>query len=265
MTSTLLVLKLFLTPVLIGGASVAQRMLGTHAAGLLVGLPLTAGPLAWFIAWEQGTKFASTAAASNLLGLLPLTAFCIAYAWSAGRGAWPVATVAGVIAYLVIGALSLALSLSLMLGFVLVLFVLGIARKAVPQAARVSTPGHPPAWDIPVRMLVATGIVLALTHLAPTLGPQLTGLLAPFPVFTGTLTIFTHRSHGFPEAHRLLRGVIEGSFAYAVFFLVLACSLPRYGVGAAFFLAVLSSMGCQFALANRSFRSKREFPPQGVD
>jgi hypothetical protein len=56
-----LVLKLVLTPVLIGGASLAGRRFGPSVGGWLVGLPLTSGPIAFFLTLDHGHSFAAAA------------------------------------------------------------------------------------------------------------------------------------------------------------------------------------------------------------
>jgi hypothetical protein len=67
---TTIALKLILTPILIGSASLAGRKWGAALGGWLVGLPLTSGPIALFLALEQGTAFASRAALGILFGLV---------------------------------------------------------------------------------------------------------------------------------------------------------------------------------------------------
>ena len=62
----LLLLKLILTPLLIGSISVAERRFGPAVSGWLVGLPLTSAPVALFLALEQGTAFASRVAQGTL-------------------------------------------------------------------------------------------------------------------------------------------------------------------------------------------------------
>src|SRR5438270_4777170 len=91
-----LLLKLVLTPALIGGASLAARRWGHAVSGWVVGLPLTSGPIAFFLALERGTSFAAAAALGSLAGAIAEAAFCVAYALGA-RAAWPTAlTAAGV-------------------------------------------------------------------------------------------------------------------------------------------------------------------------
>ena len=71
----MLLLKLILTPLLIGMASVAGRRWGPVVSGWLIGLPLTSAPVALFLAFEQGTTFASRVAQGTLMGLFSQAAF----------------------------------------------------------------------------------------------------------------------------------------------------------------------------------------------
>src|SRR5918992_1631966 len=65
-----LVLKLVLTPLLIAAASLAGRRWGPAVSGWFVGLPLTSGPIAFFLALEHGVAFAAAAAVGALAGAL---------------------------------------------------------------------------------------------------------------------------------------------------------------------------------------------------
>ena len=60
---------------LVGGASLAGRRLGHQVGGWLVALPLTSGPVAFFLASDQGASFAAGAA----VGMLAATASQVAW------------------------------------------------------------------------------------------------------------------------------------------------------------------------------------------
>jgi hypothetical protein len=97
-------------------------------------------------------------------------------------------------------------------------------------------------------------LVLAITELAPVLGPRWSGVLATFPVYAAILTVFAHRT-SVASAVAVLRGLLLGLFAFAAFFIVLGALLERTGVPAAFAAAVLSALAIQagsFAFAVRS-------------
>src|SRR6266498_1499505 len=68
----ILVLKLVLAPVIIGSASLAGRKWGHDVSGWIVGMPLTSGPVIFFVALSHDVTFASNAALGVISGGLPL-------------------------------------------------------------------------------------------------------------------------------------------------------------------------------------------------
>lgn len=218
----LLALKLLVTPTLIGVASWAGRRWGPAISGWLVGLPLTSGPILFFLALNQGPTFARDAAFGIMAGTLSQALVCLVYARLAHRWRWPVALGAGVAAFA--GAtLALARVGDLPFGglYGVVLVFLAATLAAMPRgAAGVASAVALPAWDIPARMLVVTAYVVALTTAADALGPHLTGLLSPFPLFAIVLAVFGHHLQGPAAAMQVLRGLIIGLFSFATFVLI---------------------------------------------
>jgi hypothetical protein len=125
-------------------------------------------------------------------------------------------------------------------GLAVALWVMPAPADAGPRAAV-----EPPRWDIPARMVVATVFVVLLTSMAEALGPELTGLLAPFPLYAAILTVFGHRLEGPGAAVRVLRGLLLGLFSFAGFFLVLALTLERAGTAVAFAAAIAVTLTLQ--------------------
>jgi len=82
-------------------------------------------------------------------------------------------------------------------------------------------------------MVVATVFVLLLTGAASKLGPRLTGLLAPFPLYAAILTVFAHHLEGPAAAASVLKGLLLGLFGFAGFFLVFAALIESAGLLAA--------------------------------
>jgi O-antigen/teichoic acid export membrane protein len=94
-------------------------------------------------------------------------------------------------------------------------------------------------------MVLATVFVLALTASAPALGAQLTGLLAPFPLYASILAVFAHQQQGPVAAAGVLRGLLLGLFSFAGFCVVLATLLVPAGVATAFGAAIALALGIQ--------------------
>jgi hypothetical protein len=94
-------------------------------------------------------------------------------------------------------------------------------------------------------MTRATVFVLLPTAFAPTLGPELTGSLAPFPLYAVVLAIFAHRLEGPVPAARVLHGRLLGLRSFTPFFLVLAAKIERVDVATAFSLAFVAAPAAQ--------------------
>jgi hypothetical protein len=75
----LLLLKLILTPALIGLASLAGRRWGHAISGWVVALPLTTGPIVFFLAITHGPAFPRIAV-GILTGNFSLVVFIIIFA-----------------------------------------------------------------------------------------------------------------------------------------------------------------------------------------
>lgn len=174
-----------------------------------------------------------------MAGAVSQAAFCLAYAWTARRRAWLPAVGAGCAAFALATAALARVTPSLPVLTLVVVAALAATIRAMPRTrddGRARTP--PPRWDLPARMVVATAFVVALTGAAGALGPRLTGLLAPFPLYAAILTVFAHVLDGGTAAASVLRGLLVGLVAFAAFFLVLAAILSTAGIGVAFATAI---------------------------
>ncbi|HJR04222.1 MAG TPA: hypothetical protein VKA83_21450 [Methylomirabilota bacterium] len=240
-----LTLKLVVTPALIGAATLAGRRWGQSVGGWLVGLPLTTGPVAFFIALDQGEAFAAAAVVGSLAGAVAEVAFSLAYGWSALRRPWPPALLAGTVAYAAVAALVQGLALGAVALFALVIVALALSLRLMPRDAPGSAPVAAPRWDLPARMVLATAVVLVLTALAPRLGARWSGLLATYPLFAAILTAFGHRLQGAGAAIGVLRGLLFGLFSFAGFCLVLALGLVPLGIAGAFLAAIAVALLAQ--------------------
>jgi hypothetical protein len=239
-------LKLVLTPVLVGAASLAGRRWGTAVSGWLIGIPFTSGPIAFFLALSPGGRFAQDAAAGIMAGAVSQAGFCLGYAWAAQRSVWPGSVAGATLAFAASTAVLTFVTLPPAAFFVFIIVVIVVALFLMPASPARAAGGRVayPRWDIPARMVVATAFVLALTSAAPVLGARLAGLLAPFPLYASILAAFAHRVEGREAAVGVLRGLLLGLFAFAAFFLVVAMLLPQ-GVALAFSVAIVVALTVQ--------------------
>ncbi|PYN88333.1 MAG: hypothetical protein DMD87_10260 [Candidatus Rokuibacteriota bacterium] len=255
-----LALKLVLTPTLIGAVSMAGRRWGPGVSGWLVGFPLTSGPVAFFLALDQGVSFAAGAAVGSMTGAAAQAVFCVLYGrWARGRH-WALALLAGSLGFAAAAVALQHLTLALVPLLTLVIGTVVLALVFMPRDSESPRPARRPRWDIPARLVVTTAIVLLLTGLATTLGPSLTGLLATFPLYGAILAGFAHHLEGPGPAIRVLRGLLLGLFAFAGFFFVLVLSIERAGIAQAFAAATAAALILQ---AGALWAMRRESPQAG--
>lgn len=132
------VLKLVLTPVPIGAASLAGRRWGAAVSGRLVGLPLTSGPIPFFLALSHGATFAAAVAAGTLAGTISQAAFCLAYCWASVRQGWIVALTIGCSAFAFSTVFLRFVALPLAVLALLVGATLAAALRLLPRGSETS-------------------------------------------------------------------------------------------------------------------------------
>lgn len=258
---TIFLFKLILTPFFIGMVTLAGRRWGPGVSGMLMGLPLTSGPISMFLVLQYGEPFAARAAVGNMAGMASCCVFCLTYGLAARKWPWTVCVPCGFLAFVASTALLNRFAWTLASASLLVLAaILGVAWALPRQKAAPRLPA-PSRWDLPARMIVATAFVVALTALAQSLGPQLSGLISPFPVYGLVLAGFTQR-HGGPAAViGLVRGIVLGSLAFLAFFLVAGLGLGNAAPAVGVYLAAsLASAGTSW-LAFLATRNRLPFWP----
>lgn len=247
-----LALKLILAPAFVVGASLTARRFGPRIGGLVGGLPVVAGPILLVLAIIHDRAFATRSATASLLGLVSLSAFVVVYGFAAQRLHWPGALSLAWLAFLAMTALASAFHLAATPALALAFASFVLARALLPRPRAASDAPRvalaPPSWDLPVRAACAAAMVLTITAASAGLGPRLSGLLAPSPIITTVLAAFTHAQLGSDATLALLRGMLTGFFAFALFSWTVALALPHTSIAVAFTLATAVAALTQAAI-----------------
>ncbi len=224
-------------------ATLAARRWGESIGGWLIGLPLTSGPVSVFFALEQGQVFAAQAAQGAILGVVAVAVFCTAYSLGVHRDRGWQGLLVAIVFYTPTVWIISQTQLSLVWTVLLALAALCAALLLMGHPVSVQAVTVPPAWDLPLRMVTATLILILITTLAGSLGPVWSGLLSPFPIFTLVLAIFSQTQSGADAARRVVRGVVTGLFGYIAFFLVVSLLVARLHLAVVYGLATLAALG----------------------
>ncbi|GAB2839269.1 hypothetical protein GCM10027277_02770 [Pseudoduganella ginsengisoli] len=243
-----LLLKLFLAPALIGGVTLAGRRWGPTVAGWLSAFPIVAGPVLLTMTAEQGPAFAATAAQGTLCAVLAVLAFSVAYARVAASHGIAASMLSALAVYALAVAAIQKLQAPVYICFALVVAALMVTPYLFPDMPASKPTGKPASGgDLPYRMAAAALLVLAVSYGAAAMGPRLSGIFAMFPTMSTVLVGFSHARQGNAFAIALLRGMVPGYYAFAVFCLVLSQLLHEGAVVQAFGAAFACALAVQFA------------------
>jgi hypothetical protein len=221
-----LVLKVALAPLLVVGVTLAARRWGPRVGGMLIALPVVAGPILLVITLEHGEVFGARVARGALLGIIALSAFCVVFAAAAAaRMRWPAALLIGWAAYAGVAACGSRWDAPPVAGLSAALVALLLARAFLSSKNHVDALSPSPSWDLYARAGATAVLVIVLTTVAGTLGPAVSGVLTPFPVAGSVLAAFTLAHDGPAASVAMLRGFVIALPGFAVCFFAVAVAL----------------------------------------
>lgn len=238
----LLAFKLILAPLLIATATLIGRRWGHGVSGWIAALPLTSAPVSFIFTLQYGPAFAAQAAIGTLAGLMSVSAFCFVYCRLARWHQWYICLPLAVVAFFSVTALLNAFALTLLPVYLGVLLVLTLTLRFIQKPRAELGTLAPPKWDLPARMAAAIVFILIVTYAAEGLGPQLSGLITPFPVFATILAVFAHTQLGSGSAIQALRGILTGLYAFATFFLVIGGLVTVLPIPVVYLIAVVIAL-----------------------
>ena len=246
--------KALIAPVLLALAAIVEHRWGGVAGGWLLGLPLTSGPMSFFLLTEHGPRYAENAARGALLGLVGAGVFCAGYYLAAQKRSWRRSlALAGIACLSVTFALSLVqLDLGATVAFAIVVLGLVAVVAAVPKrvpAAPTTAPTTTPATttrttrrNLIFRMVAASAVVVGISAASTVLGSAASGMLAAAPAITAVMAVSTHRAAGKDSVRGLLRGSVAGMWGGAAFFAVVGLLVTIAAPGVTYLAAIAAAV-----------------------
>lgn len=217
---------------------IAERV-GPRAAGLLTGLPLGGGMVIIFTGTEQGTAFATEAAAHMVPGFVTTLTFIYLYGIvSARQGLGGIKAIvmpllAANFGYAVIAWLVSVTKLGVIESIPLVIAGMVLTSRAMknlpntPIMARVRF-----GWRVLMfRAGMATFTILLITAIAGNIGAQWTGILTAYPMTLLPLILVIHITYSGNETAAVLKHVPMGLGGVISFCIAATYSLPELGLG----------------------------------
>ena len=222
--------------VIVIGLSIIAERVSPKLAGLLAGYPHGIAIVLYFIGAEQGVEFASRAAIYAIGGLSANVVLCYAYNRLCHNRSLPnvaLAALGSIALFLLVSAMLQQFSLSQLSASLLTLGMIGLITWLMRHTKDSKISGKPRLGVIAIlaRAGLAAAIVLLITGLAGTIGPDWAGLLAGFPVVTFPLLLIIHRDHGPAPVNAMIRVYPIGLVALLVYAMTTSLTFPLIGIG----------------------------------
>lgn len=254
----LFLLKIAVTPLLVGAVSLAARWWGPAVGGILMGLPWFTGPTLFVLIKDKGIDFGVGACVGIELGAACVAAFILAYGWISVAARWPLCLAGGMAAFAAsawttrdpawLRAAAGGGSGPLWMAAGVALLALAIVYLLLPRPRAVPVLLALPWWDIPMRMLTTAALVTVIFLTADRMGPQLSGIMSTYPVIVTVVGTFTHHRWGREAVWRMLRGITVSLVAFVVFFVIVGLALPDVGLAVSYALASAVAIAMTTAL-----------------
>jgi len=247
---TLLLFKLFATPLIVGIAGWVSRRWGTAAGGWVAGLPVTTGPISVFLFVEYGADFSIQAALGTLYAMPAIAATAAGYRMAVNFGCgWVSSQATAQGCYLAMAFFLAHFNPDPLLIFLLSMGSIIAGLGLAGSSSRSPLPAFSSNTVLVLRMAVTTALVLVITVLAPMLGPMLSGLLGTVLIVAGVLAAAAHREHGSAGGLAVMRGMMQGQIAFLAFYFVIWSLLPLLGF--ATYLLALTAAGLAGVVVSR--------------
>jgi hypothetical protein len=239
LTGTLLTLliKVAITAATVVAASVAAERAGPVIGGIIVALPVSAGPGYVFLAQQASDAFIARSALYSL-AMTAATALYLAIYVRIAPYLGALGSVAlALVPWVIIAALLQRVELTWWIAVILNLVAFPFGLWLTRDSATVEAPPRQIASlrDLLLRALLAGSLVATVVTASEMIGPRLTGSAVTFPVVLTTLGLIMHHRYGGHAASRALRGALLAMPGFSA--CVLTLHLLAEPLGAVYALA----------------------------
>ena len=244
-TAAALAAKAAAAAIIVVAASRATERAGPALGAMIATLPVSAGPVFVFLAIDHGALFVSEAARTSVASSAATAAFVGAHALAAQRLTMPASLGLATLAWFAAAFVLQLHDWTFVQACLLYTGVLGLAIRGLRRfAVAIDAPPVPRArFDLALRALLVSAVVVATTFASHALGPAAAGILATYPVvFTCLVVILQPRCGGRFTASVLVNG-LKGLLGFGLALAVLHLAAARMSAAPALLVALVVAVG----------------------
>jgi len=244
-----LVLRMAITAAFVVSASVITERSGPVIGALVATLPISAGPSYVFLALDHNAAFI----AEGALASLPINAATIflglTYVVLAQRRSALVSFAGAAAVWIALAALSRTIHWSLAGGITANIIAFAICLPLMRRFRHVRMPLITRRWyDIPLRALLVSTLVATVTTLSGWVGPDLSGVIALFPVVFSSMMLILHPRIGGPPTAAVIANGGWGLIGFGIAIAVLHVAASRFGSVVALSFALMTCVSWNLGL-----------------
>lgn len=228
-------------------ATVAAETAGPFWGGLIVSLPIGAGPAYVMLALQHDDDFIATSALSSFAVNASTLVLFAAFALLASRVRWGWVLAGGLLAWLAAVVLIRQFTWDTESACLLNLGVLIVSLAVTRSVGRGSDAARGPIrrrwFELPVRAAMVGLMVGGVVTGSRALGPTLTGMAAVFPVASTSFALLVLPRLGGAMSAAIMVSALRAMPGFALALLTLHLAAVPLGVGPSLVVALLPSLG----------------------
>jgi hypothetical protein len=245
----ILALRMAVTAAFVVSASVITERSGPVIGALVATLPVSAGPSYVFLAIDHDAAFV----AEGALASLPMNSATIflglTYVVLAQRRSALISCATAVAVWIALAGLSRMVHWTLAGGLFANAITFAICLPLLARYRNVKMPLITRRWyDIPLRASLVATLVAAVVTLSDWVGPDVSGLIALFPVVFTSMMLILHPRIGGPPTAAVIANSGWGLMGLGIALAVLHVAALRFGSAVALSLALATCVGWNLAL-----------------
>jgi hypothetical protein len=245
----LLPLKMAATAAVVVTASLIAERVGPLIGAMVATLPIAAGPAYILLALDHDAQFIADSTVASLAVHAATGLFGTAYVFAAQRWSFAVTIAIAVGTWFACALFIRSMPWSLAGAIALCAATYGACVPLVRRYLHVRVPAIARRWfDIPLRALLVAALVGAVVTIGANVGPQLTGILAVFPIVMLSLMLILHPRIGGAATAAIIANTMSGLVGFALSILALHLAVVRLGAPPALVLALSVSVVTNIAI-----------------
>jgi hypothetical protein len=245
----ILTLRMAITAVFVVSSSVITERAGPAIGALVTTLPVSTGPAYIFLSLDHNAAFIADGALASLPVNAATIVFGLVYTLLAQRRGALVSWLCAAMVWIALAWMMRQVHWSLAAGIGINLIVYGTCIPLLVRFRHVRMPLITRRWyDIPLRASLVATLVATVVTLSGWVGPEVSGVLAVFPIVFSSMMLILHPRIGGPATAAVVANAGWGLLGFGAALAVLNVAVLQFGSAIGLSLALASGVGWNLAL-----------------